>query len=102
GFLSGIPVSVMAVLDGLLSGLMGGMMGAMLGAMIAPEYREAIVKIMFFLFLATLLILLYMIHKELIRIKTAFYMHPLITFVLFEFFIIVFNQLGPIFKVIDS
>src|SRR5699024_10553252 len=50
GFLAGIPVSVMAVLDGLLSGLMGGMMGAMLGAMIVPEYHEAIVKIMFFLF----------------------------------------------------
>lgn len=102
GFLSGIPVSVMAVLDGLLSGLMGGMMGAMLGAMIAPEYREAIVKIMFFLFLATLLILLYMIQKELNRNKTAFYMNPLITVVLFGFFFVVFNQLGPIFKVIDS
>src|SRR5690625_19553 len=102
GFLSGIPVSVMAVLDGLLSGLMGGMMGAMLGAMIAPEYREAIVKIMFILFLATLLILLYMIQKELNRNKTAFYMNPLITVVLFGFFFVVFNQLGPIFKVIDS
>src|SRR5699024_388357 len=79
-----------------------GMMGAMLGAMSSPEYREAIVKIMFFLFLATLLILLYMIQKELNRNKTAFYMNPLITVVLFGFFFVVFNQLGPIFKVIDS
>src|SRR5690625_3313690 len=102
GFLSGIPVSVMAVLDGLLAGLMGGMMGAMLGAMLAPEYQEAIVKIMFFLFLTTLLILLYMIQKELNRNKTTFYMNPLINVVLFGLFFVVFNQLGPIFKVTDS
>src|SRR5699024_1007181 len=98
GFLAGIPVSVMAVLDGLLSGLMGGMMGAMLGAMIAPEYREAIVKIMFFLFLATLLILLYMIQKELNKNEIAFYRNPLITVVLFGMLFVVFNQLGPVFK----
>src|SRR5699024_12846490 len=64
GFLAGVPISIMAVLDGLLSGLMGGMMGAMLGVMIALDYREAMVKIMFFLFLATMLILIYMLHKE--------------------------------------
>lgn len=102
GFLAGIPVSVMAVLDGLLSGLMGGMMGAMLGSMIALEYREAIVKIMFFLFLATLLILLYMIQKELNRNKTAFYTNPLITVVLFGLLFLVFNQLGPVFKETNS
>src|SRR5699024_6423487 len=57
-FLVGITVSVMAVLDGLISVLMGGMMWAMFGAMIIPEYDDVIVKIMFFLFLATLFILL--------------------------------------------
>src|SRR5690625_198715 len=102
GFLAGIPVSVMAVLDGLLAGLMGGMMGAMLGAMIAPEYREAIVKIMFFLFLATLLILLYMIQKEINRNETAFYTNPLITVVLFGLFFVVFNQFGLVFKEVGS
>ena len=98
GFLAGIPVSVMAVLDGLLSGLMGGMMGAMLGAMIVPEYHEAIVKIMFFLFLATLFILLYMMQREVSRNKANFYSNPLITIALFGLFFVVFNQLGPIFK----
>lgn len=99
GFLAGIPISVMAVLDGLLSGLMGGMMGAMLGAMITPEYHDEIVKIMFFLFLATLLILLYMIQKELNRNGTAFNRNPLITVVLFAMLFVVFNQLGPVFKI---
>src|SRR5699024_11568599 len=52
-----ISISLVATLDGLLSGLMGGMIGAMLGEMITAEYQDAIVKIMFFLFLGTLLIL---------------------------------------------
>src|SRR5690625_3066847 len=64
GFLTGLPVGVMAILDGLLSGLMGGMMGAMLGNMISVEYRDAIAKIMFFIFLGTLLILIRMIKHE--------------------------------------
>src|SRR5699024_208930 len=56
-FLAGLAISLVATLDGLLSGLMGGMMVAMLGEMITAEYQDAIVKIMFFLFLGTLLIL---------------------------------------------
>src|SRR5699024_6116291 len=89
-------------LDGLLSGLMGGMMGAMLGAMIVPEYHEAIVKIMFFLFLATLFILLYMMQREVSRNKANFYSNPLITIALFVLFFVVFNQLMPIFKYTES
>jgi hypothetical protein len=34
GAMAGIPISTMAVLDGLLSGIMGGMMGGMMGAML--------------------------------------------------------------------
>ncbi|WP_088051938.1 cupredoxin domain-containing protein [Virgibacillus dakarensis] len=102
GFLAGVPVSVMAVLDGLLSGLMGGMMGAMLGVMITTEYREAIVKIMFFLFLATVLILVYMIQKEVNGKETAFYRNPLVPVALFGFLFLLFNQTGPIFTGTNS
>lgn len=97
GFLAGIPVSVMAVLDGLLSGLMGGMMGAMLGAMIAMEYHDAIVLIMFFLFLATMLILFYMIQKENIGKELSLFYNPLVPVFLFGFLFFVFNQTGPVF-----
>lgn|SRR5699024_2437982 len=97
GFLAGIPVSIIAVLDGMLSGIMGGMMGAMLGEMIVIEYHDAIVKIMFFLFLSTLLILLHLIQKEVSKKEVTFYTNPLLTIILFGFIFIVLNQLGPIF-----
>ncbi|UOR12047.1 plastocyanin/azurin family copper-binding protein [Halobacillus amylolyticus] len=97
GFLAGLPISIMAVLDGLLSGLMGGMMGAMLGEMITPEYRDAIVKIMFIVFLATMLLLLYMIQKEVKKSDTPLFRNPFITVALFGLIFVVFNQLGPIF-----
>ncbi|UOQ94021.1 plastocyanin/azurin family copper-binding protein [Halobacillus shinanisalinarum] len=97
GFLAGVPISIMAVLDGLLSGLMGGMMGAMLGEMIAPEYRDAIVKIMFTLFLATMVLLLYMIQKEVKRSETPLFRNPLLTVALLGLIFVAFNQLGPIF-----
>ncbi len=97
GFLAGVPISIMAVLDGLLSGLMGGMMGAMLGEMIAPEFRDAIVKIMFTLFLATMLLLLYMMQKEVRRNETSFFRNPLLTVAILGLFLLLFNQLGPIF-----
>src|SRR5699024_3655787 len=84
-------ISIMAVLDGLLSGLMGGMMGAMLGVMIALDYREAMVKIMFFLFLATMLILIYMIQKEVNGKITAFYRNPLAPVALMGFIYIRIN-----------
>jgi len=102
GFLAGVPISIMAVLDGLLSGLMGGMMGAMLGVMIALDYREAMVKIMFFLFLATMLILIYMIQKEVNGKITAFYRNPLAPVALMGFIFFVFNQIGPVFAGTDS
>lgn len=96
GFLAGVPVSIMAILDGMLSGLMGGMMGAMLGEMITVEYRDAIAKIMFFLFLGTLLILLRMINQE-VNKTTNIYNNLLILVILFGFFFIAFDLFDPVF-----
>lgn len=96
GFIAGIPVSIMAVLDGLLAGIMGGMMGAMLGNMVEIEYQNAIIKIMFFLFLTALLMLLYMIQKEVNKSKPIFYTNPLFIVLIFGLFFILFNQMGPI------
>jgi uncharacterized cupredoxin-like copper-binding protein len=45
GAMAGIPISTMAVLDGLLSGIMGGMMGAMLIAMLPSAYITPTLKI---------------------------------------------------------
>ncbi|MDQ0876558.1 plastocyanin [Paenibacillus sp. V4I3] len=45
GAIAGIPISTMAVLDGLLSGIMGGMMGAMLIAMLPAAYITPTLKI---------------------------------------------------------
>ncbi|WP_410513280.1 hypothetical protein PaeBR_02080 [Paenibacillus sp. BR2-3] len=41
---TGLPVSLMAVLDGMLSGVMAGMMGVMLGDMISSEYSVLLLK----------------------------------------------------------
>ncbi|MDQ0232422.1 hypothetical protein [Metabacillus malikii] len=102
GFLTGLPVSIIAVLDGMLSGIMGGMMGAMLGEMITVEYRDAIVKIMIFLFLSTLLILLHLIQKEVSNKEATFYNHPLFIIILYSFIFILLNQLDPIFSDIEA
>ncbi|WP_408011492.1 cupredoxin domain-containing protein [Pseudalkalibacillus sp. A8] len=64
GILSGIPLGLMAVLDGILSGTMGGMMGAMLGEMIAPEYRDAAVKIMIIIFVGMMMILCLLLQQS--------------------------------------
>lgn len=102
GFIAGISVSIMAVLDGVLSGLMGGMMGAMLGEMVAIEYQDSIIKIMFFLFLSTLLMLLYLIQKEVNKKELAFYTNPLFIIILFGLIFVIFNQIGPIFTDVDT
>jgi|SRR5690625_1857100 len=96
GFLAGIPVSLMAILDGILAGIMGGMMGAMLGEMITIEYHDAIAKIMFFLFLGTLLILLSMINQE-VNKRTIFFSDIFIIVVIFGLFFIAFELFDPVF-----
>ncbi|GAB3796925.1 hypothetical protein [Virgibacillus kimchii] len=102
GFIAGLPISAMAVLDGLLSGLMGGMMGAMLGEMIAIEYYDSTIKIMFFLFLFTLLILFFVIQKEVNKKESTFYTNPLFIVILFGLIFIVFNQMEPIVTNVDD
>jgi len=101
GFLAGIPLSVIAVLDGILSGLMGGMMGAMLGEMITIEYHDAMIKIMFFIFLSMILILLRMIHQE-VNHKVNFIRSLFTIFVVFGFFFIVFELFDAIFIYPDA
>ena|SRR5690625_5177301 len=96
GFLAGLPISLVATLDGLLSGLMGGMMGAMLGEMITQEYHDAIVKIMFFLFLGALSILVKIINQQ-VNNEVKFDRSLLITVVLFGLLFVVVEQLGPLF-----
>ena len=96
GFLSGLPVSLMAVLDGALSGMMGGMMGAMLGEMVVPEYRDSLIRMMFVLFVALILILFTMMREEFMKKRKSFLGHPAITFSLFVVFIIGYNQLDPL------
>nr|WP_289038108.1 hypothetical protein [uncultured Allobacillus sp.] len=102
GFIAGIPISIIAVLDGFLAGLMGGMMGAMLGAMIAIEYQEPIVKLMFYLFLSTLLMILYVIKKETNKEVPSFYTNPFILIILYSLLFILFHQADPMFNQFDS
>ncbi|WP_188453353.1 cupredoxin domain-containing protein [Virgibacillus oceani] len=95
GFLAGLPISLMAVLDGTLSGVMGGMMGAMLGVMISSNFQDSIIKIMFLLFIGTILILFRMMDQEFMKRK-GLLSHPLIILCIFALFSIGYNQLGPL------
>src|SRR5699024_3455247 len=85
GFLAGVPISIIAMLVGHISVLMVGMM-----------------DIMFLLFLATMLIIIYMIKKEVNGKITAFYRNPLAPVALMGFIFFVFNQIGPVFAGTDS
>ncbi|ASK61304.1 hypothetical protein CFK37_03480 [Virgibacillus phasianinus] len=96
GFVSGLPVSLMAVLDGALSGMMGGMMGAMLGEMIVPEYQDSLIRIMFVLFIALILVLFVMMKEEFMKKRKSILGHPAIILGLFVVFIIGYNQLDPL------
>ncbi|WP_374067969.1 hypothetical protein [Paraliobacillus sp. JSM ZJ581] len=97
GLLPGLFISMMAVLDGILSGAMAGMMGAMLGEMVFADYRGILVKLMFLLFVFTLLIVFYILNEELgISHKSIFRNHVVLPILIVVFFVI-FNQLGPLF-----
>ncbi|WP_067727169.1 cupredoxin domain-containing protein [Oceanobacillus damuensis] len=101
GFLAGLLIGLMAVLDGALAGMMGGMMGAMLGEMIAPEHQDALIKVMFLLFIGTIIILLQLMQQEFIKSK-ALLSQPIVMTVLFIFIIIGYNQLGTVIPSSDS
>lgn len=64
GVLAGLPISTMAVLDGLLSGIMGGVMGAMLMPMIPADYITPTLKIVGVLAVGIIFILLIMLFGE--------------------------------------
>lgn len=98
GFITGVSISIMAVLDGILAGIMGGMMGVMLGDMITVEYQDAMVKIMFVLFIAITLTLLYMVQNEVKSTSkyTPIFHNPFFLIIAFVVFFYIYNQLGPI------
>src|SRR5699024_1155699 len=97
GFFVGLPISLMATLYGILSGIMGGMMGALLGKMIVAPYEDAMVKIMFFLSLRTLLMTLRLINEKANQ-TSPLLCHPLIPIAFFGLFFILFELFGPIFS----
>ncbi|MGE7274842.1 cupredoxin domain-containing protein [Brevibacillus panacihumi] len=57
GFIIGIPLSILSIVEGTLSGIMGGMMGAMLGEMVPNEKVEPLLFIFIMLFTACILLL---------------------------------------------
>lgn len=64
GAIAGIPISIMAVLDGLLSGIMSGMMGSMLLVMIPSAFVAPALKIMVVLCSGIVFLLLLMLQGE--------------------------------------
>ena len=96
GSVVGLTMNLMVVLDGLQSGLMGGMMGAMLGEMIAPESYDPMVKIMFFIYLGTILILNRTINDELNH-QSKMFNNLFIIVAVFMFFFIIFELINPTF-----
>lgn len=64
GFIAGLPISMMAVLDGFLSGVMGGMMGTMLVVMIPSNDMNTIIKILAVLTAGILFILFLLMQSE--------------------------------------
>lgn len=64
GIISGAPISLMAVMDGLLSGIMGGMMGMMLMFMMPAHYVEITVKLMAVLCCGIVFLLFLMLQGE--------------------------------------
>lgn len=64
GVITGKPISLMAVMDGLLSGIMGGMMGTMLMVMMPSPYILPTVKIVSVLCSGIIFILFVMLQSE--------------------------------------
>lgn len=106
GGIAGIPFNSYALVDGVLSGVMGGMMGAMLGDMIAPEQSEAMVRIMFVLFVCSQLTMFYILstetEKEAKGKYLRFYKNPTFMAIGVVSFFYLFNQLPPLFDLNGS
>lgn len=95
GFLSGIATGMIAVLDGIFAGLMGGMMGAMLGEMVATDHQDAIIRLLFLLFIGTIIILYCMMQQDIIKSKSWF-SKPIVLLLFYIVIIVGYDQLGPI------
>jgi heme/copper-type cytochrome/quinol oxidase subunit 2 len=96
GALAGIPISIMAVLDGLLSGLMSGMMGSMLMVMIPSAFAGPTLKIMVVLCSGIVFLLLLMLQGEIkeghLKQRSFILSKPLSMFVVIAFFFLVIHQ----------
>ena len=64
GYLTGKPLSLMAVLEGLTAGIMGGMMGAMLGIMLQETYLNLLIYFIDVVFVLVTILLIKVIDQE--------------------------------------
>jgi uncharacterized cupredoxin-like copper-binding protein len=96
GALAGIPISIMAVMDGLLSGLMSGMMGSMLMVMIPPVFAGSTLKIMVVLCSGIVFLLFLMLQGEVkpdhLKQRSFILSKPLSMFIVIAFFFLVIHQ----------
>jgi hypothetical protein len=99
GSLAGIPISIMAVLDGLMSGLMSGMMGSMLIMMIPSAFVDPALKIMAVLCSGIVFLLLLMLQGEIkadhLKQSSFILSKPLSMFIVISFFFFVIHQINP-------
>ncbi|PFH92677.1 hypothetical protein [Bacillus sp. AFS088145] len=64
GYLTGKPLSLMAVLEGITAGIMGGMMGAMLGIMLQETYLNILIYFIDVVFVLVTILLIKVIDQE--------------------------------------
>jgi hypothetical protein len=96
GFIAGLPISPMAVLDGLLSGLMGGMMGVMFVVMVPAEFINSVFKIMAVVS-ASILFILFLTMQGEVKFneknwKNLFFQKPQPLFLLICLFLLMVHQ----------
>ncbi|MEH7347691.1 hypothetical protein [Gottfriedia acidiceleris] len=64
GYLTGKPLSLMAILEGITAGIMGGMMGAMLGIMLQETYLNILIYFIDVVFVLVTILLIKVIDQE--------------------------------------
>jgi uncharacterized cupredoxin-like copper-binding protein len=74
----------------------------MLGEMIAPEFQDALIKIMFLLFVAIILILSRMMQQEFMKKETSWINNPIASIILFGLIFFGYHQLGPTISLTKS
>lgn len=102
GFLLGVPVSLLCVVEGVLSGGMAGMMGAMIGEMVPAEKAELLVLLFLLLHTTIALLLGKEIGGQVIRLQNrrwyTFLFRPLVSGALLVLVFVWFQSLGPLFS----